>query len=262
MALSPAQRKRFFERGVLKLPSALPEVEANRMAVSIWTVLHEKHSIRREDPSTWTVRQPTGFQSLTRTGTFNAMASPAVVEALEDLFGATGWDSTKNWGAPLITFPETERAWDVPNNQWHLDFSANGNPTEFPGVRVLALIELVEPGCGATVVAEGTHRLVERLFVTGCQKNSRIVRDALGECDPWLRELWAGSQPDRVQSFVVKGKCIDGIDIRVGELSGAAGDVVLMHPWTFHAPAPNCGTVPRLMVAHSVYRKGQLRSDG
>jgi ectoine hydroxylase-related dioxygenase (phytanoyl-CoA dioxygenase family) len=33
-----------------------------------------------------------------------------------------------------------------------------------------------------------------------------------------------------------------------------AGDVVLMHPWTFHAPAPNCGAKPRIMVGHSVYR--------
>jgi len=23
---------------------------------------------------------------------------------------------------------------------------------------------------------------------------------------------------------------------------GDAGDVFLMHPWTFHAPAPNCGS--------------------
>jgi hypothetical protein len=40
------------------------------------------------------------------------------------------------------------------------------------------------------------------------------------------------------------------------ELSGAPGDVVLMHPWQLHAPAPNCGTSPRLLLSQSIVRVG------
>ena len=41
---------------------------------------------------------------------------------------------------------------------------------------------------------------------------------------------------------------IADVPVRVAEISGEAGDVVVAHPWLLHcAPTPNCGDVPRLM---------------
>jgi ectoine hydroxylase-related dioxygenase (phytanoyl-CoA dioxygenase family) len=40
--------------------------------------------------------------------------------------------------------------------------------------------------------------------------------------------------------------------LRVVELTGASGDVILLHPWLFHAPAPNRPATPRMMVGHNV----------
>jgi ectoine hydroxylase-related dioxygenase (phytanoyl-CoA dioxygenase family) len=45
---------------------------------------------------------------------------------------------------------------------------------------------------------------------------------------------------------------IDGVDLRVVELSGAAGDVVVFHPWLFHAAASNRAPEPRMMVGQNV----------
>jgi ectoine hydroxylase-related dioxygenase (phytanoyl-CoA dioxygenase family) len=53
----------------------------------------------------------------------------------------------------------------------------------------------------------------------------------LGE---WLRTL------DRT--------AVDGVPVRIVELTGEPGDVVFLHPHLFHAPAPNHGRTPRLMV--------------
>ena len=70
---------------------------------------------------------------------------------------------------------------------------------------------------------------------------------------PWLRELWAGdTTADRIGLFMHRGTTIAGIDLQVVELTGAPGDVILLHPWLFHAPAPNRLATPRMMVGHNV----------
>ena len=259
MCLSEAQRRRFFDRGYVRLPGSFSVDNATRMVNAIWEQLESRHGARRDDPSTWTLKQPTGFQSLTRSGAFNSIASPGIASALDSLLGAGAWTQTKEWGAPLVTFPESGRAWDVPRAQWHLDFPARGNVRDLPGVRVLAFIAPVDVAGGGTVLAEGTHRLVERLMESNLAGggHSAMVRDRLAASHPWLAGLWAegGPETDRIKAYTVDGGMIEGIEVRVTELTGEAGDVVLMHPWTFHAPAPNCGRTPRMMISHSVYRK-------
>jgi hypothetical protein len=261
MALSSVQRQRFFDQGMFRLPRAFSELEAQRMVEDIWQLLEERSGVRRGDPSTWTERQPTGFQSLTHKSAFHAIASPIVTEALDDLLGVGAWVSPKAWGAPLITFPEQRRAWDIPVNQWHLDFPARGNPNEFPGIRVLAFIARVETKGGGTVVAAGSHRLVEELIASRLAQggHSANVRDALAASHAWFRALWSeAAEPNRVHRFLAAGEYIGGVHVCVEELTGMPGDVTLMHPWTFHAPAPNCSRSPRMMVSHSVYRKSAL----
>ena len=48
------------------------------------------------------------------------------------------------------------------------------------------------------------------------------------------------------------GTIIDGVPLRVVELTGDPGDVILMHSDTFHAAAPNRLTEPRMMLTEMV----------
>lgn len=264
MALSDMQREEFFDQGTLRLTRVFPQAAAARVVDGIWGLLEQKYRLRRDSPATWTEKQPTGFQSLTRAGSFNSIAGPALIDALNDLLGKGEWNSTKTWGAPLVTFPENGRMWEVPKNQWHLDFLARGTADELPGIRVLAFISPVEAGGGGTVVAAGSHRLVERLLATGLAHggHSATVRDLLAASHPWLRGLWSETAGDEDRArFITRGERIHGVDVRVEELIGAPGEVILMHPWTFHAPAPNCSQRPRIMVSHSVFRHATVAAD-
>jgi ectoine hydroxylase-related dioxygenase (phytanoyl-CoA dioxygenase family) len=258
MSVSDTQRLAFAEQGILRLTDVFTKADARSMVDRIWGVLGEKYRFQAHDPATWSIRQPTGFQLLTHAAVFNSIAGPALVDALDDLIGESAWHFPQQWGAPLVTFPEHARAWDVPRSQWHLDFPAPSGSNRLPGVRVLAFIDRVAPAGGGTVVVSGSHRLVERLVVTGQagSGHSAQIRDALAASHPWFRSLWskAADEQDRVQRFMTDGQRIDGFHVRVEELTGDAGDVVLMHPWTFHAPAPNCGQAPRFMISHSVFR--------
>jgi hypothetical protein len=45
---------------------------------------------------------------------------------------------------------------------------------------------------------------------------------------------------------------VDGIPLQVVENTGAAGDVILLHPLTLHVAAPNNGDAPRFLLSGAV----------
>jgi hypothetical protein len=47
-----------------------------------------------------------------------------------------------------------------------------------------------------------------------------------------------------------------GIPVRVAELTGQPGDVVLTHPWVLHSWSCNTGSSPRMMLTKNLYRRG------
>ncbi len=70
---------------------------------------------------------------------------------------------------------------------------------------------------------------------------------------PWLRGLWeSGDDGDRTQRYMNDGTVVDGVSLRVIELTGEPGDVVLMHCDCFHAAAPNRLTEPRMMLTEMI----------
>ena len=77
---------------------------------------------------------------------------------------------------------------------------------------------------------------------------SAIVKRELRKRYPWFK---APSLEPTV---------IDGVTVRVRELTGEAGDVAFMLPWTLHNVSLNCADQPRFMVTHTVY--SGARSDG
>jgi hypothetical protein len=78
------------------------------------------------------------------------------------------------------------------------------------------------------------------------------VRTSLA-AHPWLRELWEpGDNSDRIRRYMTDGTVIDGVPLRVVELTGEPGDIILMHSDCFHAAAPNRLTEPRMMLTEMV----------
>jgi len=217
--LGDAQRDAFAEHGLLRLPGALGVGAGRGMADAIWRELEARHGVRRADPSTWKLARVTGFQALTRAGTFAGLGAPAVVDAVSDLAGEDGWRAPDHWGAPLVVFPEPDGTWDVPCQQWHLDFPARPPADELPGIRLIAPVLGGERG---------------------------------GEAALWSR---APQTRDRVRRFMAEGARVADVDVRVEELVAVPGDVIVLHPWTFHAPAPNCGRAPRFAVSQSLFRR-------
>jgi hypothetical protein len=256
--LSERQRADFERDGVVRLPGAFSATDAAHMREQVWNALREEYGIQPDEPATWTIGQPTGFQALTRSGAFDALGGPVLAGALDDLLGKGGWKAPKHWGSPLLRFPVGGSSWEVPGKQWHLDFPARGPTRPLFGVRILALLDAVEPRAGGTLVVTGSHELVARRVARKpAPGHSRDVRRSLMQTDPWFLHLCSDTEDaDRIERFMTRGAVVDGVTVRVVELTGAPGDAFLMHPWQLHAPAPNCGTSPRLMLSHAVMRTG------
>ena len=200
----------------------------------------------------------TGIQAAARSQAFNPMSNPAVCAALDDLFGAGAWKHPPRWGQPLVTFPGERKHWDVPHTSWHLDAPASRSSPKLPGVVVFAYLAPVLEQGGGTLVLAGSHRMVEDFAANADpaeEGRSADVRSALKRAEPWLRALWSrDAEIDRVHRFMIEGADVRGVPLRVMELTGQPGDVIIWHPWLFHAAAANCRTQPRLMLRQPIDR--------
>ena len=233
-----------FERdGIVKVPSAFSADDAARMRDALWDELSERYGMDRADRSTWTPARPTGLKSTKSSRAAHAILGPRVRSALDGLLGQ--WLEPKHQGQVLVTMPEGGQ-WAVPHRQWHTDVGFDETPQ---AVKIWALLGDLEPGGGGTPQVAGSHKVVERFLTTTEEREFKAVRDEVLRSDPWFRNLT--SEQRTVDPMAPAD--LDGLPVRVIELTGQAGDVYLTHPWILHSIAPNAADAPRMMRSRFIY---------
>ena len=255
--LTPRQRDDFAEQGYVRIPAAFSRTQAAAMEDRLWTFMAERHGVRREAPETWSAIFGTGLQDLKDDAVFEPIGGPATTGALDDLLGTAGWERPRQWGQFLVTFPAGTGGPDpLTKATWHSDFDLAASPDRLSGVMVFSFLSNVPSHSGGTAVLAGSHRVVQR-FVAAQPRHllepMKRGRKALLQSDPWLAELAAATGPDWFERQLGGEGTLDGIRVRVEELTGTPGDVVVGHPWLLHAPAPNRATKPRLMRLQRVH---------
>jgi len=257
--LTPEQQAEFHRNGILRLPGAVPSRDADAMCDRIWTMLRERYQIRRDGPETWGARRVAGTHDLPKSMTFEEVASPAVCEMLDDLFGPANWQRPERWGFLLIAFPESRERWNLPYKNWHLDAPVVRAMSGLFGVRVFTCLAKLPPGGGGTLAVAGSYRLAENLALNGGfdRMRSGDLRKVLVSRHRWLKNLETPDKnADRIHDFMETTTTIGDADLRVVEMTGEPGDVFLMHPLMMHASSSNCLTVPRMVLSTTVYRRG------
>ncbi len=246
----------FEQQGLLHLPQMVPAAKALTMRDRLWDFLSVHHGRLQDDPTTWKVIEGrTGFKALMRAGAFDAL-SDHLVEPVTDLLGSGAWNPPEHWGHPLVTFPNPHQEWSIPATGWHVD-SHRWSTGAIPGLVAFTFLDEVRSKGGGTLVMPGSHRLTWRL----CQRAGGFTKTGdmkatLAHQHSWCADLWreARTGKDQLRRYLDDGAIVDGIQVRVAELCGQPGDVVLMNPRVFHATAPNTRDSPRMMLSDFIDR--------
>jgi len=237
----------------MRVRAAFSKDDARAMRSAVWHVLADV-GIREHDPSTWTQERPAHLQAAKADPAFAAVGSARVLDAIGMALEGQAYETPKHWGAVFAAFP-SKHEWNVPSRGWHIDanyWSALAPPA---GIRTHTLFGDVAPRAGGTLIVSGSHRLVYAYFT---QRPAPIGGRAADfrkhlQAHSYLRDLHADSEPDqRVGRFMARAETHDGIPLQVVEMTGAAGDVLLLHPLLLHVAAANNGRAPRFLLSGGI----------
>ncbi len=253
--LSPADRDHFATYGYVRVPGAFTDDEAEDMRDVVWSEL-AKQGIERDNPNTWLNESPAHLQHLKDRPAFKAVGSSLTLGAIDDLVGAGRWRQPADWGAYFLLFP-TSRPWNAPWKAWHIDHDYTAPLTPLSGLKVHAMFGDVAPRAGGMTILAGSHRLVAQHFAANPAAPGAKgvqVRKSLMRSYEYLRDLGTDGEPEkRIARFFDREEEVDGIALRVAELTATAGEVILMHPLMLHTRPTNAGAYPRFLLNKDLY---------
>ena len=249
---TPSQRREFRERGFLRIEQAFSPDAAAEMERVVWKSLGSRFGVSPTDPATWNFPPGLGLQGLKKHTAFGPIGSTATLGALGDLLGDACWERPAHWGQFLVSFPTQENGeWTVPHRVWHTDFPLHMSAEPLSAALVFSFLSEVPPGHGTTMIVAGSHRVVRRFLEARPRMATvkmKVARRALLQSEPWLKGLSSDrDEGDRVARFMETESKIGDIPVRVVELTGHPGDIVVCNPAMLHAGSLNCAGRPRFM---------------
>ncbi len=268
--LSEADVVHFQERGYVRVEEAFSPALALRAQEDLWGPLAER-GVQKNVLATWT-KPMVSIQETFDTPAFRACKTQRLKDAVEDLVGEGRWrtrDTQDGWGWWPVNFAlGADRPWDVPENGWHWDGQHFRHYVSAPdqGLLLLCIFSDIQSHGGATVIAEGSHRIVAR-FLSHQTEGVELV-EGIRACiatHPWLSDLtgrplaadarwdrerfaaWKQNR-DRIERFMDHVFMDDdGSSLRVVEATAAPGDIYLCHPFLFHCQSQNHNGTPRFL---------------
>ena len=279
LPLTPEQREQFLADGAVRVPRAIPEDAVAAMTERIWAAMTRQLGAIRDRPETWTHEGQPDLKQMARAGAFAAALSPGLRALLDDFFDGRGWRPAASYEPqPLgVRFPTPERRWNVPTLSWHLDRVENFDRSRpagiadraWPGcVRLFACLEPVEPGGAGTLYVSGSHRAINLLAAEMRPARERIPSAKLVQTlkaqSAWVAELCSKGREDegRIRRFMLEGADFRGVPLRVAEMVGGPGDVILWHPNLLHTVArANNRTTPWMVLSATFDAIGHGVSD-
>ena len=237
------EAERFVANGFVLIKDAFSKDHASHVASQAWRELQEVHGVDQNDPNTWAQpragHRPSGYARLKGSDKQHRLQTlaPRAFQAQADLVGGVhrfpfnGENLT--WGEGVVSnlgIVDDPR-WQPPAAKqpgWHKDgwhFRHFLNSPEQATVTV-PLYSDIQPKSGGTYLAV----------------------DSIGPVAQLLLDSPAGLHPDSVQGA---GYLIPGLLDQCREfteLTGEAGDMVLLHPYMLHRVSINPSTRPRFIA--------------
>ena len=257
--ISEADVAAFRDRGLLRLPAAADPAGLAAARAAVFDILlraglwneGEGWTLAGADRPRWPAlgKAPAAFKDRRLATVLETLVPAGLIAGLEALAGARmGTAGGLSRPQLLWTLPNAP-AWSLPAVLWHTDFP-RASQAGCPGVQVFTFLSPVGPGAGGTLVAAGSHRLLN----DEGELRSKDIKARLRALPPFAR-LMDPAHPDRPDAPGPLGEA-DGVPIEVVELTGAPGDLWLMDMRALHTAAPNASAAPRLMMTWRLLKGG------
>jgi hypothetical protein len=234
-ALHASDIEQFITEGFCTLTGAFTAAQARAACETVWRRMESKRSIRASDPSTW----PDAYDIEEHLDGPDILAcfTDRLVAGIEDLVGPGRWAGSRRWGFWPVNFRfGADLPGPCPTWGWHVDGNWFRHTIDCPrqGLLVIGLFTDVGPGHGGTIVSAGSHRRAARV----------------------LADHPAGLAHTELFDLVLTEPLS-----RFHELTGAAGDVILGHPFLFHTRGFKRRGPPRLISNTEASLREPLRLD-
>ena len=196
------------------------------------------------------------------TKSLRSILTDRVIEYARELVSGDEIELTSPIAQFLFTAPQSyvmnhdgqwDGKWDVPRSIWHLDMprSAAIGP---PGPEMFTFLNKVEPKGGGTLVLAGSHRLLNDVeYLSSKNVKKRLKRHT------YFRELTGKGDGDRSR-FLKEIGTIDGVSVKVVELTGDPGDVYFVDLRILHSLGANVSNQPRMMIAQRMPRREAFKT--
>jgi hypothetical protein len=233
--LTDEETEHFLERGFVTVRGAFDPADARRWLDDAWI----RFGYDRDDPATWTQKR---LHLAARERVDARAFAPAAWRAAVELVG--GEERVRlpwRWGDSFIANlgVGADRPWQPPSaavGGWHKDGDFFRHFLDSPEQALLTFVLWTDmlPRGGGTFVAADSVPVVAR----------------------YLAEHPEGVLPTAIPYTELIGRCRDFV-----EMTGEAGDVVLLHPFTLHATSQNVLGVPRFITNPPLALREPMRFD-
>ncbi len=227
-----------FERdGYVVVPGAFDREVAAAGRDYLWRVIGCAPDRRSEWPSGPRARL-VHVQQVFADGPFPSVMTARIANAFDALLGPRRWRFRAAYGWWPVLFPGHLGHTAPADLGWHVDGMQRARRLDSPdhGLVTLFLFSDIAPGDGGTALRPGSHRLVARALAAAGRRGM-----AAGELARQLPRLAPGDA--------------------VVELTGAAGDVDLLHPLLIHAVNANRGSHVRFACNPHVSPREPMQLD-
>lgn len=244
--LTVDEARHFVDHGFVAISAAFPGQIAASICDHAWQDLYSKHQIMRDDPGTW-IDQPrpdlpiNGYIRTAGSGRRYRLkdVAPRAWQTQIDLVGGPHRlpdnGASMSWGDEAIANLGPDPRWKPPvprQHGWHKDGwhfrHFLGSPEQ--GLLTVPIFTDILPKSGGTVIATDSIAPVARLLAGHPEGLHADSVQGAGYLIPGLIE--------QCSEFV--------------ELTGNAGDMVLLHPYMLHRPCANPSGRPRFIANHAL----------
>lgn len=250
--------------GFVRLPGMIAVEETQELHALLWKEYARLHGIRHKDLESWSAGRKQDLRlygppplRLAQSAAFKTLQH-RLCEVAASMFGPLG-SRLRGKATLFVDCPSLGGHWCVPFG-WHTDVQVIPADPWPRFVYMFVFLDDVGPCGGSTMLLSGSTRRMH-LMSEAVPVGGHNFKEMLAQEDVWFSELFGlgGHQGEshatceetstlRTRRLMKKEVLSAGVPLRIEELTGRRGDLLLWDPRALHSASVNASSRPRSVL--------------